>query len=355
MEKRGKPKTSYTKFLSAIVYDILLRNTDESHPLLVSSKKVGKTTILSILKANYHIEVHPRTITTALDEMESRTSLIGHKGGNRSGGWYAARDLEESEAEIVLMALYSCNQLDETYAKDIIANLSYSIGPTARKRFTNVYKIGDMNDQRVFRMIPTINYAIEANKQIHYDYYFPNEDGTIFKAPPNPRHPNVVSPLAIVCKRGDFYLLWNDTIAKEVKALRLDNIADIQVKEDTPREVIPDFNPYDYIKSRVYLFGGAIENFEISLDAYDRKTQRKLNDRRNIKFILQYFRGHCQFHRDTNTGVLYCTIQTNADSFFYWYLQYTDGFTVVSPSSMVDRLKAHFAEMTSRYSSNKAD
>lgn len=337
-------ETSYQRVLPAILLEILLKETDEDRPLLITSSDSNTKTIFSILKEEYEININSRTVNRTLSAM-MEAGLVGHKPGKKKGGYYACRDIDIDSIKIILYSLYGSNNLGNKLVQEIISYLTTSIGVSIQKDFSKIYKADEPFDPRILSNIVLLNKAIESDKKVHFEYYFPTASGKPWLGGlNNPKYPNIISPLSIISKRGDFYLLYTKDAFGNIYSLRLDNIYSIEIL-DKEREIYHPFDPYEFMKHRAYVFSGELIDFKIQFDKEEGRQYR-----RNIKFVLQYFKDSVKFEEDKKNDVLYASIRTDEGSFFWWYIQYGENFTILSPESMIERVKAHYQKLVKKYS-----
>jgi predicted DNA-binding transcriptional regulator YafY len=331
MESMAKLKTSYGRILSALIYKILLENADETFPLIVSSS-LKKKTISSILKEDFSVEVNSRTISLTLDNLQ-KAGLVLRKNNSKLGGWYPVREIDEDFAKVVLLSLYSSNALPNNEIKEIAQSLAPSLGIEVAKEYDQTYSSEITPwEKRLPGNMAVINEAISMNKRISYSYALNTDEGKLIEPDKSYIPEKTVNPLSIIAVRGDFYLLYSIGGREQIMSLRLDNIYSVMMSSEE-RNVPEAFDPKIYMKDRPYAFTGEVADFKVKLLKDERGHENG-----KIRYIRQFFGNKVKYER-SGDGNLYATIRTDWDSFKYWYLQYADAFTIISPEEMRSQIR----------------
>ena len=91
-------------------------------------------------------------------------------------------------------------------------------------------------------------------------------------------------------------------------------------------EGMKDFNIYTYLKHTVYLLEG-----DVILASF------KIEDDNAIQFVVDWFGKNARVYK--RNGNQYATVTGNENALFYWYMQYSESFTVLAPQSLVQRVR----------------
>jgi predicted DNA-binding transcriptional regulator YafY len=341
MKTMAKPKSSYGRILSALLYKILLEETDKEHPLLVSSKDKNRKTISKTLMDEHHVEVNPRTISLTLRDLE-KAGIVLQKDHSKRGGWYPVREIDEDFARVILLSLYGSNALPDKEIKEIATALTPVIGKKVSEDFDRMFasEIAPW-EKRLPGNMAIINEAIKCERRISYTYALNADDGNVYPPEEGYIPDKTVNPLAIIAQHGDFYLLYSLGGKEQIRALRMDNIYSVKIVRE-PRIVPEGFSVKEYMKDRPYAFTGEIQEFKVLLEKDEHGHENG-----KIRFIRQYFGNRAHYERAAD-GKLYATIRTDWNSFKWWYIQYADIFTIVSPSTMRDGMRKYATLMLSK-------
>ncbi|MCQ2799395.1 MAG: WYL domain-containing protein [Bacilli bacterium] len=335
----AKPKSSYGRVLGALILIILLENSDESHPLLVSSVDEEKETIQKYLLEK-GVVVNNRTVNLTLEEL-SEYELVKRKDSKKSG-WYALRELDEDSIAILLLSMYGNINLTANQIKGIEESLTPLIGLPSSRNLNAIMPESTSWNRKIPSYFAVINQAIKRNKQISYTRAINTLDGRTTAPNKDEAKYHTINPLGITYVRGSFYLLYSKGGKNEVSFMRLDNIGDI--KETNSIRLTPEhFDIKEFMKHRPYPFRGEIEKFEIVIN--DEDTRKDPLD--DLGIIRQWFGNDYDVFKDPQDQKYHITIMTTSNCFRYWYVQYAENFQIVSPESMVESVK-EYAEMILR-------
>ena len=330
----AKPKSSYGRILSALVYKILLEETDEDHPLLVASLDSNRKTISKSLLDQYKIAVNPRTISLTLLDLE-KIGIVIQKNHSKRGGWYPARDIDEDFARVILLSLYGSNALPNNEIEEISAALTPVIGKSVPEEYDRMFasEIAPW-EKRIPGNMAVINEAIKRDRRISYTYALNADDGNVYPPEEGYIPEKTVNPLAIIAQHGDFYLLYSLGGKEQIRSLRIDNIYSVKISRE--QRIIPEgFNVKEYMKDRPYAFTGEIQEFKVLLEKDEHGHENG-----KIRFIRQYFGNRAKYERSSD-GKLYATIRTDWNSFKWWYVQYADIFRIIEPEEMREEVKKY--------------
>lgn len=344
----AKKKSSYGRVLSALIYRILLTEADENHPLLVHSSLKEKNTLSRFLFEEDSVEVNPRTITLTLIDM-AKKGLVEQKNHSKRGGWYPRRDIDEDFARVILLSLYGSNAIPNKEIQEIATALTPVIGKSVSEDYDRMFASEITPwEKRIPGNMATINEAIKRDKRISYTYALNADDGNVY--PPEEGYiPNkTVNPLAIIAQHGDFYLLYSVGGKEQIRSLRMDNIYSAKIAKE--QRIVPEgFAVKEYMKDRPYAFTGEIQEFKVLLEKDEHGHENG-----KIRFIRQYFGNHARYERDED-GKHYATIKTDWNSFKWWYIQYADIFTIISPESMREEIAKYAKQMLLKNKKEKTD
>jgi predicted DNA-binding transcriptional regulator YafY len=334
MKAMAKPKSSYGRVLSALVYKILLEEADEGHPLLVASGVPERKTIRKSLVDQYKVEVNPRTISLTLFDLE-RIGIVVQKDHSKRGGWYPVREIDEDFARVILLSLYGSNALPNNEIKEIATALAPVIGKSVPEEYDRMFSSEITSwEKRIPGNMAVINEAIKRNRRISYTYALNADDGNVY--PPGEGYipDKTVNPLTIIAQHGDFYLLYSLGGKDQIRSLRIDNIYSAKISRE--QRIVPEgFSIKEYMRDRPYAFTGEIQEFKVLLEKDEHSHENG-----KIRFIRQYFGNQPKYERSAD-GKLYATIRTDWNSFKWWYIQYADVFTIISPEAMRDEMRKY--------------
>ena len=66
-----------------------------------------------------------------------------------------------------------------------------------------------------------------------------------------------------------------------------------------------------------------------------------------IQFVIDWFGKNASTY--SKDGKLYADIKCNESALFYWYMQYSECVTIVSPQSLIDRARTEAERIIEKY------
>lgn len=193
-----------------------------------------------------------------------------------------------------------------------------------------------MNDS-IYRNVDHLHAAISENSQIQFHYFQWNvkkaaelrKGGAFYK----------VSPWALTCSDGNYYLVAYDEQEEKIKHFRVDKMLDIQMTEEKRlgREVFNEFDTAVYDKKMFGMFGGTEERVKLLCD---NELANVILDRfgRDVNLIPK---GEKQFTVNVDVAV--------SRQFVFWVMGLGDGAKIVAPESVVSLVQAEIERLQLQY------
>lgn len=97
-----------------------------------------------------------------------------------------------------------------------------------------------------------------------------------------------------------------------------------------------DFDIAKYLNDNIYL-----------LDVEVIKATIEIDNPSYVQFVIDWFGRNARTYK--KDGKLYADIKCNESALFYWYMQYSEGVTIISPQSLIDRVKAEAERIVKKY------
>lgn len=193
-----------------------------------------------------------------------------------------------------------------------------------------------MNDS-IYRNVDHLHAAISENSQIQFHYFQWNvkkaaelrKGGAFYE----------VSPWALTCSDGNYYLVAYDEQEEKIKHFRVDKMLDIQMTEEKRlgREVFNEFDTAVYDKKMFGMFGGTEERVKLLCD---NELANVILDRfgRDVNLIPK---GEKQFTVNVDVAV--------SRQFVFWVMGLGDGAKIVAPESVVSLVQAEIERLQLQY------
>ena len=239
-----KPRILYLK-------KILEERTDEEHPL-------STTQLINILNDEYGISAHRTTVTKDIAALQEFGMDIVTIHSTQSKYFVASRKFELPELKLLIDAVESSKFITKKKSKTLIEKIHTmtSPGQVAKLKRNNyvVNRIKPDNEQ-IYYIIDAINDAINAGKQISFQYY--DYTGLKKKVLKNKGEVYKLSPYKLLWCGDYYYVLGYSEKKSKVINFRVDRIA--SKPEILDKDIIPmpdDFDIENYTKEVFFMFSG---------------------------------------------------------------------------------------------------
>ena len=222
-------RSSYQKEKILALREILLRESDEEHPL-------SSTQIIALL-AKRGIEAERKSVYTDIEALREAGMDIVRSGEGRGSGYFAAsRRFELPELKLLVDSVQSSKFITAKKTRALIGKLEgLTSRHQARDLSRQVYVTGRVKtmNESIYYNVDELHRAIAADRQIRFRYFeFTAErkrqyrrDGAFYQ----------VSPFALIWESENYYLLAYEESSGLLKHYRVDKMTDIRLTEE-PRQ-----------------------------------------------------------------------------------------------------------------------
>ena len=348
-------KQSGQKYKSMLVAQILLKYSDENHPLTVED--------IQEHLASYDIKAEHHSIVRDIDDLEEllnneelfdediyldRAKLgyrIERGFRDRMRVFYVSERLYELED---VQLLSQCVNTAKFVTDKKAQQLNRMIGSLcseaqAETLLNNTYTTGRVKTQnnKVIYHVNTINEAIKSKKMITFKYYHYELKNIAVQKPSRNGKPIAVSPHALVINDNNYYLIAYSSEKNKFYTYRLDRMGEVQIV-DVPADGIDEFaklNMKEYTQRVFGMFSGEKKRVTIRfvnplLDAaIDRfgtgssVTYAKIDDR------------HFTVSADIEIS----------DQFFSWVCGFRKKAKIVAPQDVVEQMDKYLSDLSNMY------
>lgn len=249
-------KSARQKLKLLYLKDILLRESDEEHPLNAQEliERLSKEDIEAERKSIYN-------------DMESLADygLDMMKLDGRGGGYFVgSRDFELAELKLLVDAVQSAHFITAKKSDQLIKKLSSlaSIYDEAKLK-RQVYSVNRVkaSNESVLYTVDTIHEAIQNNKMVSFDYMMWSVEKKLVSRHPGKKYR--VSPVALIWDDEFYYLLGIDAEDGKRKNFRVDKIRGIEMLSESREPEKEDVNIADYSSKVFGMFSGKTESVSI--------------------------------------------------------------------------------------------
>ena len=319
-----------------LVLKILEEYTDDNHYLT-------QPQIATKISQLYGIDLERKAIGSSLQLLEELDYDIvkGPKGGFA----LLSRTFDPSEASFLIDAIFSSKSINGKEAKRMAEEVSSCFSKYQRKDYSYIYKSNEINrskNKTTLYNVSIINEAISKGKRVAFQYLTYDKNGNeIYR---NDGYEYIVSPYYLINNYGRYYLLCNYREKyRPLQLFRIDKMANIVIKDDWPIKQLKDlkdgpkdFSIAKYLNEHVYLFNEEVIDAKIILDG-----------EWAIEIVKDWFGDNAKIHFKDEKII--ATIKGDEKALYYWIMQYSDCVTVLSPLSLVEKIKKGLIDATRRY------
>lgn len=327
-------KTNNQKLKLLYLAKLFQSETDEQHKLTAKE-------LLRKLNQTFNIELERKTLYSDIDELKLYgMDIINEKDGRSTNYYLASRDFELAELKLLVDSVQSSRFITEQKSAQLIKKLE---GLVSRYDATQLHRqviltgrVKTLNET-IYYSVDKIHNAINTNKQIRFQYFQWNEKKAAVL-----RHNGAwyeISPWALVYDDENYYLLAYDSSKDTIKHYRVDKMLNLEVS-DKSRKGKSKYESIDlpsYSKGLFGMYGGEIT--DVSLLCENDKAgiliDRFGTDIPVIPVDSGHFRTHIQI--------------SSSDQFLGWIFALGDGIKILSPQTLIDKIKSKAAETAKLY------
>ena len=313
-----------------VLYDILLKSTDEEHAL--STNEIIE-------------ELKKRGISVSRKVLPSDIDLLNKYGYEicsyvkKSRYYYAVHQLFDTAEITMLTDVIKASKLTDSRKETIINKLYSTIGlyrdtATDNIIFLETKKYGNSS---IIYNIDAIETAIKQKKKVSFVYFHLDENKNKVYNKDKKRY--VFNPLSLIWSKDNYYLLCYDDRHDGTSRYRIDKMENVTV-EDEPileKEEFKDFDSETYRKQVFSMFGGELEKVTIQFD------KELLSD------VYDKFGTDIQIHKSSD-GTLTTTIEIQVSkTFFLWVVGTLGKVKIIEPSQVAEKFGSFVKQITDNY------
>lgn len=322
---------SNKKLLILYVLDVLKEYSDFEHQL-TQADIIGK------IEGIYGMRCERKAISRNIDFLVD----YGYDIVRGDYGYFLLeREFDSSEIVYLVDSVFSSRALPSASATEIVKKLAGFSSVYERKAYKHLFKpnTGEKVNKQYFFNIDVLNSAIDKKKRVKFNYLsYTFNNGRVEEV----KKEHVVNPYFMVNNNAKYYLVCNKVGKDTISNYKIENIVDI---EELDERCVPitnfvgggrRFSEAEYIADHIYMFGGEIVNSKIQLK----------NDRA-IGVVYEWFGTDTSIIKDGD--MLIANVKADEQSIAYWALQYAELVKVLSPESVVNKIKGLVQELKASY------
>ena len=346
---------SSKKMLILNILDILEKNTDSEHTL-------SQKDILKILKEEYDLPAERKAVKRNLQDLidmgydinysETVRMVPNPKTGELeenviTSDYYILRDFTDGELRLLIDSLLFSQHIPNSQMQELAEKLE----SLSNKYFrSHVKHIAAMHDdlplnQDLFFTIEMLDEAIEKKRKVCFNYLEYGTDKKQHKKcrPDGTVREYIVSPYQMAAKGGNYYLICDYDKYDDISNYRIDRIKDIKILDEVakPFEKLRDSDGHrldleKYMAEHIYMYASGTTRVRFRI------VKPMISD------VLNMFGTDVSFVNETATHVD-VTARVNEDAMFHFAKNFAPDVLVLSPASLVKRLKEDAEKVMEAY------
>ncbi len=314
------------------VLDILRENTDDEHGITMPE-------IIEKLDA-MGIQAERKSVYKDIENLQDYGyEISGDKVGGKYRYYLLDRNFELPELKLLVDAVQASKFISEKRSNELIKKIeSEASKHQAKELHRQVYVANRVKTdyESVYYNIDDINYAINEDSQIEFDYFEWNMDKEMVIRENG--HKTKISPWALMWDDENYYMVAFDGESETIKHYRVDKIRHINStgKHRDGKLEFDDFDMASYAKETFGMFTGEPENVELE---FDNSFIGVVLDRFGKDIMVINKGDKFRVHVDVNLS----------DQFFGWIMGLNDGVKIVGPENVVEAYKKVLEKEIKKY------
>lgn len=318
-----------TKGSILALYEILSEYTDEEH--ILTRKELEEK-----LEQQYHICLERRKLYDDIELLQSFGVDISTYKDNNKGYYLVSRIFEPSEAYFLFNAIHAAHFIPAGHSKMLIKKVLQTQSHYVAKAMQDEYYIQNLHKTQNRQFFTNIEILLEAinHKRVVAFMYMRYDFNK--KLVPRRKEPYILHPYHIVHMNENLYLLCKDDKHQDITHYRVDRITNIKILDRPTRPLEKDFDPYEYAKTKQYMYSG--EECAIEMRCHN----RILDD------VIDKFGEDIIIQRDGEEHFK-TRVKSTKNGFLFWALQYMKYCEVFSPPDLREKIYHELVDALSKY------
>ncbi len=313
------------------IWQILKENSDYDHPLTQED-------IANKLESQYGIVIERKAISRNISLLKEAGVEIDSR---RAGTYIDSREFEDSELHMIIDGILSSKHITAKHSKDLIDRVCGLSNRYFRSSVKHIHSVNDWSktdNQALFYNIELIDAAIEAGRQIHYDYNKYGLDKKLHRS-----SEQYVSPYLMVLHNQRYYLMAYSEYWGNMVFHRLDRITNMTVTDQpaVPLRSLPGYeNGIDYknlSSTMPYMYTDKPERIEMLADA------------EIIDQIIDWFGTGVQFVKADDPAKVKVFLKASPNAMVHWAMQYVGFVEVIEPKGLRERVREELVKGVEKY------
>jgi len=320
------------------LWELLKNETDESNPM-------DTVEIIDKL-SKMGIDVDRKILYSDIELLNKYGFEVLKERSKRNRYYVMDRSFNLPEVRILMDAVQASGFITEKKTEELIdkiASLAGSKRGEALKENIVRHSTVKSNNESIFYSVDTIISAIESGKKISFYYFSLNIKGEklyrTVKDSPNTVKQYTVNPVYMVLDNDQYYLVCYDDKHMTPANYRIDRMDRVKITDEdiTKNSVIESLDLAEHTRQMFGMYSGEVERVAFDID-------RSLLD-----VVYDRFGSEVSIYETKDKAIrCKCNVQTG-QMFIAWCCSFGKRLRVVSPPTLVKRVKQHLEDTIEAY------
>lgn len=305
------------------LYQLLLKQTDEEHPLTTNE-------IRAIMEEKHDIYMHRTTVPRDMELLKAAGVEIMKKRGRSWSYYLEDRTFSVAELKILIDAVQSSRFITDKKSLEMIHKLiSLTSERNAEKlnRSLHIFRRAKSENEKGYYIVDAIHEAINQDRKISFLYF--DYDGKKKQVLKNGGAPYTVSPYDLVWDGDYYYMVGFCDEREEVRVFRVDHIyAPPELLEENAEKRPKGYRIEKYTDEAIRMFTTG-ETVEVKLFC-ETETMRAFIDKFGTKVRTRFIdKEHFQATVKVSVG----------PTFYRWIFGWGGKIRILGPETVVEEYK----------------
>ena len=239
------------------LYDILLKKTDEEHPISMPEivRELG----------NYGISAERKALYEDIEALRTYGLDIISIRGKKTGYYIGSRDFELPELKLLADAVSSSRFLTEKKSGELLKKIegltSVHNGKQLHRQVFVANRVKAINE-KIYINMDVIQRAIDEGKKISFDYF----DYALDKSKKFREGKSICSPYAFAWDDEKYYLISQYEKYNSITNFRVDRMENVCILSENAIPLQEKFSLADYLNSTFSMFSGSEQSVKLRFD-----------------------------------------------------------------------------------------
>lgn len=357
-ETKGKKlggKREGQKYKSLLVWDILLKKTDENHALQLKDikehlERYGITAERHSIKRDIDdiLALLNKELDFDLDELEiEERDLLGYEveyDASQHGYKISRRPYDFEELRLLAECVRASKFISKSQEKHLLAAIEGLCSEYQIEELQNeVYLVGRNKtpNKHIMASMLKVNQAIRENKKISCNYQKFTIQDRSQQVDRRRGDAYIINPFKLIINDGNYYVLAWDSKKTRTVTYRLDRMKGVKVEKE-PRDGNQEFSKINmeaYTQQHFGMFSG--EKKRVSLRFVNRLLDTAVD---------RFGTGSDVFYRPDGKGHFVVNTEIAiSDQFYGWLCGFRKMVKIISPPDVVEDFQKFLGDISGKY------